>query len=322
MVAWKAVSKQATLEIPGSRFLTISSAMRAGGLCNGARSASGLSRVSMSSETRTLCRKSRPPWTTRWPAALTSGASFRKARRSAGAARPEGASRSRDARTRSRSSRTRNFRLLDPALTTRIRICPSAPILGGLIRLAGTFRVGVIQGHLHGWRGEGPRVDSVRVPRWRPVRRGGRVVRQRSAKPRTAVQFRSPPLQVKGTFSPLTCSFGGLPLLRVVSRRFAVRRGTGAGRVAQPFVFWNPARSGHSSHAQPVADLDRHSGPPSDRRRCSTQGLPCPRLPRRQPPSPARPSPWVGARIVQEHERCLLSTVVGANAHNLVLESG
>ena len=59
------------------------------------------------------------------------------------------------------------------------------------------------------------------------VRRGGRVVRQRSAKPRTAVQFRSPPLLVRGRIAVLTWDFSlsratrCYPSFPIVSRSLA-----------------------------------------------------------------------------------------------------
>ena len=69
MVAWNAVSKQATAGTCGSIRLTDSRPRKDLGWCNGARSDSASSRRTTRASTSTGAVNSVPPWTMRWPTA-------------------------------------------------------------------------------------------------------------------------------------------------------------------------------------------------------------------------------------------------------------
>src|ERR671915_1576630 len=122
MVAWKAVSKQATSGTPGNPDRTASMPARDLGWCSGARSARSRSRRSTLSSSRTGRMNSRPPWTTRCPTASGAGRSVSAAVTVSASNRPATASTSRRATTLSPWSSRLSLRLLDPALTVRISI--------------------------------------------------------------------------------------------------------------------------------------------------------------------------------------------------------
>src|SRR5579875_532781 len=121
MVAWKAVSKQATAGTSGRTARVASRACRDGAWCNGARSPRARSSRSTAASTRTGPAKRVPPWTTRWPTASTAPKPATAPRRASRVDGSRGGGRSAAATSRSWGSSTRNFRLLDPAFTTRIR---------------------------------------------------------------------------------------------------------------------------------------------------------------------------------------------------------
>ena len=107
IVAWKAVSKTATCGTPGSaRAAAARSPSSAGALCSGAIASSSWIASRTSSSTSTGSRKRGPPCTTRCPTAATSA----------------GDTSSSDSTvvTLSSASTSRSFRLVEPALTTRI----------------------------------------------------------------------------------------------------------------------------------------------------------------------------------------------------------
>ena len=104
MVAWKAVSKTATWGTSGSTRRASPIPFSAGTLCSGASSESPSSARSTSSSISTGSRKRAPPCTTRWATAAESAASASDA----------------TGEEDSSSSTTESFRLVEPALTTRI----------------------------------------------------------------------------------------------------------------------------------------------------------------------------------------------------------
>ena len=118
MVAWNAVSKQATAGAPGSTADTASSAASDLGWCSGARSVSDSMPRRTSASMSTGAAYSVPPCTTRCPTASTRPNDSIAFLMSALSAAPRGAGRSAPAVTSSSGDRTRSLRLLDPALTT------------------------------------------------------------------------------------------------------------------------------------------------------------------------------------------------------------
>src|SRR5579883_3402035 len=121
MVAWKAVSKQATAASPGSSEPTRSRASRPWRWCRGARSASSSRPARTASSTTTGRRYRVPPCTIRWPTASTSPSRAMAALSSPASRRPPGASSSSWASRRSSAETTDSLRLLEPALTASTR---------------------------------------------------------------------------------------------------------------------------------------------------------------------------------------------------------
>ena len=112
IVAWNAVSKTATCGMVGSSRRARSIASTAGPLCSGASSTSSRSRASSSSSIRVGSRSS-PPCTTRCATATMGGRQRLRAMSRACSPRC--------------SSTTCSFRLVEPALTTRISPARSSP---------------------------------------------------------------------------------------------------------------------------------------------------------------------------------------------------
>ena len=120
--AWKAVSKQATAGTSGRTAFTAASAASDFGWWSGARSVRASQpldhpRVDADRAARTPCRRGRSGGRRRRPRRGRGSASAT----SAASVEPRGAGRSAVATTASSGPRTRSLRLLDPALTTRIR---------------------------------------------------------------------------------------------------------------------------------------------------------------------------------------------------------
>src|ERR1035437_5377149 len=144
MPEWNAVSKQATAGTPGRIWFTASNAASDFGWWSGARSVRARRRATTSGPIRTGPTNSVPPWTMRWPTASTAPKPSTDRAVPASSAWPCGAGRSAAAVTRSSSSRSRSFRLVDPALTTSIRMALVGPGPAADLRiiLAGRARVG------------------------------------------------------------------------------------------------------------------------------------------------------------------------------------
>ena len=90
IVAWKAVSKQATAGTSTKMLLTSSSPWSDFGWCSGARSVSSSSRRRTSASTSTGAVNSLPPWTTRWPTASIGPFLETKSLAASSSTRPEG----------------------------------------------------------------------------------------------------------------------------------------------------------------------------------------------------------------------------------------
>ena len=122
--AWNAVSKDATAGTPGSSRPIASRPASAAGWCSGARS--DRLRIALITAASTSAGPVNlvPPWTTRCPTASTGPRdAIASARAAASAPWPPVSigPRSCDPARTSSWSRTRSLRLLEPALTTRIR---------------------------------------------------------------------------------------------------------------------------------------------------------------------------------------------------------
>ncbi len=123
MVAWKAVSKQATAGTVGRIWLTRSRPRSDIGWCSGARSTRASRARTTSASTRTGSVNLPPPWTTRCPTASIGLFLATISRRAPWSTSPLAASRSSEL-TRLSSSSTDSLRVLEPAFTSRTRTWP------------------------------------------------------------------------------------------------------------------------------------------------------------------------------------------------------
>src|SRR5579863_8229920 len=127
MVAWKAVSKQATAGTSGRIWLTRWMPRSDIGWCRGARSTRASRPRTTSASTRTGSVNLPPPWTTRCPTASIGLLLATISRRAPWSTSPLGASTSSEL-TRLSSSSTDSLRVLEPAFTTRTRTWPGRSV--------------------------------------------------------------------------------------------------------------------------------------------------------------------------------------------------